>query len=173
MLLDDLDDEVIDRLTCVAGADSGSPLAVLQIRHLGGAFRRRSASHGVSGHLDEPYLLFALGVPAVPELATAIAATFDRLDLGMVGHTNGRTVPNFLGAEGDVERAWRPATRERLARIKAAVDPHHTIRSNRPVNGRGHRWPARWTGPRRPGRPGRRSPGSVPGLLCRRREGRL
>ena len=135
MLLDDLDDEVIDRLTCVAGADSGSPLAVLQIRHLGGAFRRRSATHGVSGHLDEPYLLFALGVPAVPELATAIAATFDRLDLGMVGHTNGRTVPNFLGAEGDVERAWRPATRERLARIKAAVDPHHTIRSNRPVNG--------------------------------------
>ena len=61
----------------------------------------------------QPYLLFALGVPAVPELATAIAATFDRLDVATEGHTNGRTVPNFLGADGDLERAWYPATRAR------------------------------------------------------------
>ena len=135
MLLDDLSDEVIDRLTCVAGTDSGSPLAVLQIRHLGGAFRRRSATHGVCQSLDEPYLLFALGVPATPELGAAVAGAFDRLDVALEGHTNGRTVPNFLGAEGDPARAWSAATRARLARVKAVVDPHHTIRSNRPVNG--------------------------------------
>ena len=47
MFLDDLSDEVIDRLTCATGEGSGSPLAVVQIRHLGGAFRRRDARHGV------------------------------------------------------------------------------------------------------------------------------
>ena len=46
MLLDDPSDELIDRLTCVAGADSGSPLAVLQIRRLGGALLRHGEAHG-------------------------------------------------------------------------------------------------------------------------------
>jgi hypothetical protein len=135
MLLDDLSDEVIDRLTGLAGADSGSPLAVLQIRHLGGAFSRGRSDHGVCDQLDQPYILFALGIPAAPELAIAIAGTFDRLNVAMAGHTNGRTVPNFLGSDGDVARAWSPATRVRLAAVKTAVDPHHTIRSNRPVLG--------------------------------------
>jgi hypothetical protein len=135
LLLDDLGDQLIDRLTCVAGEHSGSPLAVLQIRHLGGAFRRHDAAHGVCDTLEQPYLLFALGVPAVPELAAAIATTFDRLDVATEGHTDGRTVPNFLGSDGDLDRAWYPATRTRLAQVKSAVDPHHTIRSNRPVQG--------------------------------------
>jgi len=51
------------------------------------------------------------------------------------GHTNGRTVPNFLGSDGDLDRAWYPSTRTRLAQVKSVVDPHHTIRSNRPVQG--------------------------------------
>ena len=135
MLLDDLSDQVIERLTCVAGENSGSPLAVLQVRHLGGAFRRHDDAHGVCDTLDQPYLLFALGVPAMPELAAAIATTFDRLDVATEGHTNGRTVPNFLGADGDLDRAWYPATRTRLAQVKSVVDPHHTVRSNRPVQG--------------------------------------
>jgi hypothetical protein len=135
LLLDDLSDQLIDRLTCVGGPDSGSPLAVLQIRHLGGAFRRHDDGHGVCDTLDQPYLLFALGVPVVPELAAAIATTFDRLDVAAEGHTNGRTVPNFLGSHGDLDRAWYPATRTRLAHVKSVVDPHHTIRSNRPVQG--------------------------------------
>ena len=135
MLLDDLSDQLIDRLTCVGGEGSGSPLAVLQIRHLGGAFRRHDDAHGVFDTIDQPYLLFALGVPVVPELAAAIASTFDRLDVASEGHTNGRTVPNFLGSEGDLDRAWYPETRARLAHVKTEVDPHHTIRSNRPVQG--------------------------------------
>jgi len=42
MFLDDLGDEVIARLTDVAGPGSGSPLTVLQIRQLGGAFAAAS-----------------------------------------------------------------------------------------------------------------------------------
>ena len=134
MFLDDLSDEVITRLTSIAGAGSRSPLAILQIRHLGGAFRQARADHGACGHLDEPYLMFAMGVPVVPELALAIAGTFGRLDEEMSGHTNGRTVPNFLGAHGDIKRTWSPETRARLSKIKFDVDPMSTIRSNRPVH---------------------------------------
>ena len=74
-------------------------------------------------------------MPAVPDLAVAIATSFDKLDVATEGHTDGRTVPNFLGSDGDLDRAWSASTRARLALVKFAVDPHHTIRSNRPVQG--------------------------------------
>jgi hypothetical protein len=133
MLLDDLGDEVVDRLTGLVGAASDSPLTMVQIRHLGGAFRRGSSHHGVLDRLDQPYLLFALGVPVTPEAAAAIGGAFGALDRALEGHTDGTTLPNFLGSEGDVRRAWSPPTRARLAEVKAAVDPASTIRSNRPV----------------------------------------
>ena len=51
-LLTGLDDDAIDALVAVVGADSGSPLPVVQIRHLGGAFAETSEGAGVarSGH---------------------------------------------------------------------------------------------------------------------------
>ena len=52
MLLDGLDDELIDRLTDAIGADSGSPLTAVQIRHLGGAFARHNPGSGAAGHLE-------------------------------------------------------------------------------------------------------------------------
>jgi hypothetical protein len=74
-----------------------------------------------------------MGVPAAPGLAEAIAATFADLDSALADHTDGRTVPNFLGTGGDLDRAWDRGTRARLSAIKRTVDPLSTIRSNRPV----------------------------------------
>ena len=133
VLLTDLDDEVIGRLTAVAGAGSASPLLSLEIRHLGGAFRTRLPDVGAAGHIDEPYILFALGVAAEPGLSEAITGTFGRIDEAVQGHTDGRTVPNFLGAGDDARRAWPPHVRRRLADVKRAVDPLNTVLSNRPV----------------------------------------
>jgi hypothetical protein len=133
MLLDDLSDEVIDRLVAAAGAGSGSPYTILKILHLGGQFRTIAATSGACGHVDEPFLLFALGVLAAPGAREVLSTAFDGLDQAMTGHTSGRTVANFLGTSGDLHRIWSPQTRRRLAEIKRAVDPASTIRSNRPV----------------------------------------
>lgn len=132
-LLDDLDDEVLERLDAAVGAASGSPLTIVQIRHLGGAFSRRDPRHGACGQVAQPYLLFGLGVPVSPEAAGAIGAAFEAVHAAVAGHTDGTTVPNFLGSDGDVSRAWSPATRARLVAVKQRVDPARTIRSNRPV----------------------------------------
>ena len=115
------------------GAGSRSPLIAVQIRHLGGAFAQPNPGHGSAGHLDHPYLLFALGVLADPAVADPITAAFGRIDEAVAGHTHGRTVPNFLGPGDDPGRGWSAATRDRLAKIKRSVDPLSTIRSNRPV----------------------------------------
>jgi hypothetical protein len=108
-------------------------LALLQIRHLGGAFARRHPADGAAGHLDQPYLLFAMGVLAVPELGPVLDAAFDGLDSALAGHTDGRTVPNFLGSGQDARQAWPADALDRLAAIKRQVDPLTTIRSNRPT----------------------------------------
>ena len=66
-LLERIDDDLIDRLEEAVGAGSASPLAVFQIRHLGGAFAVTPAGAGSHGPVTESYNLHAVGVPAVPE----------------------------------------------------------------------------------------------------------
>ena len=134
-LLDDLDDELIGRLVEAVGEGSRSPLAVFQIRHLGGAMARPRTGQGAAGHISEPYLMFGLGIPVVPELESAIRGTFARLRDAAAGHGAGKTVPNLLSPGDDVSRIWSPDTLRRLTSIKHDVDPLFTIRSNRPLGG--------------------------------------
>jgi hypothetical protein len=132
-LLDDLDDDAIAALVATAGPDSGSPLLLVQVRHLGGAFARDVEGRGSHGPVTEPYSLFALGIPAVPELVPVIEMYFGRVSAAVAHVASGRTLLNFLEYDEDPGRWWSPATRERLAAAKQAADPLQTIRSNRPV----------------------------------------
>ena len=132
-LLDRLDDETIDRIVAAVGPGSGSPLPVVQIRHLGAAFAGTPDHAGAHGAVTEPYNLFALGVPAVPELVEVISMFFGRISEAVAPAASGRQLLNFLGAHGDPGRWWSAETRARLVCAKHAADPLHTIRSNRPV----------------------------------------
>jgi hypothetical protein len=48
-------------------------------------------------------------------------------------HLTGRTFFNFLGDSDDPRRAFSAEALARLGEVKRRVDPHGTIRSNRPV----------------------------------------
>ncbi len=135
LLLDDLSEPVVQALLDQVGPDAASPLLFLQVRHLGGEMAVPAATHGAAGHVAEPYLVFALGVPVSPDVATVVQGSFDALDLALAGHTSGRTVPNFLGSHGDPLRARPHHVLDRLRAVKAERDPAGTIRSNRPVAG--------------------------------------
>jgi hypothetical protein len=132
-LLERLDDETVDRLVAAVGEDSGSHLAVFQIRHLGAAFARGRIEDGAAGAIEQPYQLFALGIPAVPALVAPIRADLQRVEGAVAAASSGTTSSNFLAAGGDVDRCWPPHVRARLRDVKAEVDPLRTIRSNRPV----------------------------------------
>ncbi len=132
-LLDELDDDAMTAIVATVGPDSGSPLTIVQIRHLGGAFADDREGRGSHGPVTEPYNLFALGIPAVPELVAPIEMWFGRLAASVHHVASGRTLLNFLEFDEDPGKWWSPATRERLAAAKQVSDPLHTIRSNRPV----------------------------------------
>ena len=113
MLLTSLDDEAIDALVAAVGDRNTSPLAIIQIRGLGGAFAEEPALGGAVRTVVEPFNVFALGIPAVPELAEAIPHGFAAVDAA-VGHlASGRRMPNFVGA--------RPGRRVRLRPDGAAA----------------------------------------------------
>ena len=134
-LLRDLDDEAIAGLAATVSDPRTCPLTIVQVRHLGGAFAHEHPGHGATSPVTEPFQLFALGVPAVPELAEAIPHGFAALHAALAHVEAGHRLPNFL-ADGDATAsAYRPEVLERLRQIKAERDPDGVIRSNKPVLG--------------------------------------
>jgi len=131
-LLRDLDEVAIDRLLKAAGG-AQSPLAVVQIRHLGGALARATEVDGPTGAIPEPYQLFCLGVPVSPDVAAAVTAAFSAVREALAGHLTGRRTFNFLADSDDPTDALSQSALTRLASVKEAIDPNGTFRSNRPV----------------------------------------
>jgi hypothetical protein len=132
-LLRDFDDAAIDALIAAAGPDSGSPLVLVQVRHLGGALARGTEAQGPSGPVQEPYQLFCLGLPMSPEIAADIELTFASVNAGLSDYLTGRTFFTFLGSDDDPTRAFSPAALTRLQEIKRRRDPRGVVRSNRPL----------------------------------------
>ena len=62
-----------------AGAQPGSPLGLLQLRHLGGALARRPPGAGARATLPGEVQMFATGVAGDEESAAALQATLDNL----------------------------------------------------------------------------------------------
>jgi FAD/FMN-containing dehydrogenase len=134
MLLDGLGDDAIDGLVA-AFADPARCLAMVQLRGLGGRFATPSPTGGAVRTVPEPFQLFALGIPAVPEVAARIPHGFAAVDAALAGHLTGRRMPNFTGEHEDDASGYERSTLERLRAVKRSRDPHGVIRSNKPVLG--------------------------------------
>jgi hypothetical protein len=132
-LLHTLDDATLDRLVDAAGADADIPLAVVQLRHLGGALARATTEDGPNGAIEAEYSAFCLGVPVAPGMPEAIEAAFGEVRTALAGQRSGRTLFNFLGAKADLGSTFTTRARTRLRQIKATTDPAGVFRSNRPV----------------------------------------
>ena len=135
MLLTGLDDEAIDALCAAVSDPRTCPLMFVQIRGLGGAFADDSAAGGAVRPVTESFQVFALGVPAVPELAAAIPHAFAAVDATLGRLASGRRMPNFIGEGQDDATGYDAERLARLQAIKRERDPHGVIRSNKPVLG--------------------------------------
>ena len=128
-----IDTPMLERLIELAGA-STAPVAIVQLRVLGGAMARVPADATAFAHRAEPYLagVFAM-FPDLAErdrhLAWANAAM-----AAMVPASSGVYV-NFLEAEGNarIRQAYPDGAFERLAEIKRRYDPDNVFRSNQNI----------------------------------------
>jgi FAD/FMN-containing dehydrogenase len=133
LLSDELDDAAIDAVVAVAGAGTGSPLVMVELRHLGGAAGRSGADHGVLGRLPGEFLAFAVGIPMTEELGALIEAHLGRVFDALGACDTQRSYLNFTERKADAAAFFGADAYEALRGIREQVDPGRLMLANHPV----------------------------------------
>jgi hypothetical protein len=116
--------DLVDTLLAVAGPDVETPLAVVEVRLMGGALGRPAPVPNAVAGRDGAYSLSVIAPAPPPMLAAAHAAASGVIAAVQLWAT-GTSLVNFAGHGGEaaVIGAWTPDVLERLRRVKAVVDP--------------------------------------------------
>jgi FAD/FMN-containing dehydrogenase len=133
-MLSDLSPGIVDALVRIAGAGSGSPLIILEIRQLGGALSRAPEQPNLLG--SGRFSMNAIGATFTPEMAEGVRERIARLVEETRPYQTGRTFLNFMEEDpsGDrVRAAYAPEDWERLVALKDEHDPHNVFRFNRNI----------------------------------------
>jgi FAD/FMN-containing dehydrogenase len=121
--------DAIDAILAVAGPGSDSPIAMVQLRHLGGALARVSPGAGARATLPGEVSLLGLGVMPDEDAARAVRASLAALDRAVLPYRAG-DYPNFVEEPVDTSRFFDAETWARLRAVKAHYDPSDLFRGN-------------------------------------------
>ena len=133
MLLGGAPADAIDALVGVAGADSGSPLLSVELRHLGGALGRPEPEAGALSHIDAEYAMFAVGMAMDEQMGAAVKAHLSVVKDALAPWDAGREYLNFAERATDVSRLFNGDAYGRLQKVKAEYDPGDMFRANHAV----------------------------------------
>ncbi len=127
----------IDAIVSLAGPGAHTPLASVEVRHLGGALARPAVGGGAQAGIDARYLMFAGGFTPTPELADPVRAHAQAAKDTLAPWHAGYDYYNFAETPAGAGAVFPPASYHRRQRIKATYDPDQAIITAHPV------WPAR------------------------------
>jgi FAD/FMN-containing dehydrogenase len=129
LLLGSLEAATVDALLAVAGPDVQVPLAVVELRHLGGALGRQPAVPNAVAGRDGAYSLFVVG-PLLPEVADAVPAAGTSVLQALAPWSIEAALLNIGGpvSPEQLARAWPAEMHRRLLAVKDAVDPRNVFR---------------------------------------------
>jgi FAD binding domain len=128
-LLSDLPSAGVDELVSAAGPGSGSPLAMVELRQLGGALGRRSPGAGARATLPGTLAMFALGVPEDEASAATARAYLESVERAVLPYRTG-DYPNFVEEPSDASAFFDAGTWARLRQVKALHDPTDLFKGN-------------------------------------------
>jgi hypothetical protein len=136
-MLADLSPEAIETLVEVAGADSGSPLIMLELRQLGGALKRTADRLSTMGKGDSRFIMNGIGPAFTPEMEEGIVSFLQGLAEATRPFQTGETYVNFMELDGAsterVRASHAPEDYERLVALKDRYDPKNLFRFNRNI----------------------------------------
>jgi FAD/FMN-containing dehydrogenase len=132
-LLADLPTAALKAVLALAGPDTDTPLASVEIRHLGGALGRAAPAAGAQPAIDARYAMFAGGFAPTPEQASAVHAHARAVKDALTAWHAGYDYYNFGTTPAAADAVLPPASYRRLQKIKAVYDPGQVIISTHPV----------------------------------------
>jgi len=132
-LIDELPEAAIEALLQMAGPKSGSPLAMVELRQLGGALARRAPGHGAVGGIDAQYVLFLCGMALDADMAAFMKHHAERIKAALEPWSGRGAYLNFAEDKVDPSLTHGPATWERLKAVKARLDPDNLIHANHAI----------------------------------------
>ncbi|MFF3606760.1 FAD-binding protein [Streptomyces sp. NPDC002463] len=124
-------------LVGLTGPDSGSVLANVEIRALGGAFDREPAAGSAVSTRGVPFVVFGFGVGG-PDQAELLRGQLADVVDGLAPWAADRAMANFLSPdeatdEEGVRNVYGPQRYARLAEVKRRYDPANLFRFNHNV----------------------------------------
>ena len=129
-LLSDLPAAGVDDVVAAVGPGSGSPLAMVQLRQMGGAMATPPEGAGARATLPGTVSMFALGVPMDEESAAVTGTYLDSLQRAVAPYRDG-AYPNFVEEHAADARAFfDEGTWARLREAKASYDPEDLFKGN-------------------------------------------
>lgn len=149
-LLRELTEDTVASLIDVAGPDATSPINIIDVRHLQGAFSKPAPFPNAVGARDAAFAIFGLTVvPPGQHVSDYLHPGRELLAaLRPWLHDNGN--PSFLGpddiSEERTRQAYDPGAYAKLRAVKAIYDPHNRFRLNHNIPPRADeriRWRAR------------------------------
>lgn len=110
-----------------------SPLAMLELRRLGGAIARGGNGYGALDRLEGDYLLFALGVEGTTGSRVSIEAAIADVLESLASFETSRTVLNFVDHPVTGRTEFGPQEYRRLQAIRSDVDPDGVLLAAHPI----------------------------------------
>jgi FAD/FMN-containing dehydrogenase len=135
-LLSNLSLAAVADLVALAGAGSGSPLTVVEVRQLGGALERKPEQLNPLGSGKARYSLNVIGATFNPEMVQAVKARLAKLAEATRPYQTSETFLNFMEVNPEEERvraAYPAEDWKRLIALKNKYDPQNLFRFNRNI----------------------------------------
>jgi hypothetical protein len=132
-VISELPDQAIDAFVDAAGPDSGSPLLLAELRHLGGALARPAENGGALAKLDGEFVMLGIGMLMDPGLREPIEGQLNKLADAMEPWSAEGGYYNYAERPCDVDAILPEETCRRLAQVKRSWDPDDLIRANHSV----------------------------------------
>jgi FAD/FMN-containing dehydrogenase len=128
-LLNDLPHAGVDEVVAAVGPGSGSTLAMVELRQLGGAVGRQAPGAGARASLPGTLSLLALGVPEDESSEATVRAYLESLQQAVRPYRVGEYA-NFVMEPTDASRFFDADTWARLRQVKALYDPTDLFKGN-------------------------------------------
>jgi hypothetical protein len=132
-LLTDFPAAATDALVAVVGPDSDTPLASVEVRHLGGKLGRPASGAGAQPSIDASYLLYDVAAAPTSETADTVREHAKAVKDALAPWHASYDHYNFAENPVTADTVLPTDSYRRIREIKTRYDPESVIVSRHPV----------------------------------------